>query len=1045
MKEEYKWEIIENMFEQGLIHHQISSFDEFVNSDLERIISDESEIVVPLENNKKYVICFTEPYLPSPCITENRELRKITPDEARVRDIYYDSPLYVNIDEVYINTDGTIEKSTKHRRVVIARIPIMVGSSLCNLYNMTSDEKIKANECMFDKGGYFIIKGKERVLVTQCRNNYNRVVVIPQNVNKKSGAKYIYTAEMRSMSSETGHSVNVQANFSIDNRTITMSIPYVSTPIPAVLVLKALGVEDNEVHDLIGIKGNAHADKLIKIMLRDASFVKSRDDTLEYIGQFSIHVIPKEKRLAYAKQVVETEIFPHLGVTATLKEKAITVGYMLNKLISTAIGIRDPDDRDNYTGKRLEPSGVLIEELFRTLFKRYIKNLFLQLQKRQDILIHITKTTSSITQGLRHSFGTGSWGVQKNAYIRTGVSQILSRLSFSASISHLRRMMLPIGKEGKNAKIRQIHTSQFGFIDPSETPEGQPVGTVLNLALSTRITKTISFVVVRDILYNYTNLIHINPTDFSKNPYIIKVFLNGVIIGYVENPNSFINEIRNLKNKGRIDRDVSAFYDEDVMVFCDKGRLVRPLFTVENGKLRITEKDGHNWNELVEKDLIRYVDCGEIEASNIAMTPEEITDKCHYCEIHPSLMLGVCTGTIPFPANTQSPRNCYAASMGKQALSFYASSHQVRTDTITHVLDYPAKPLAKTKASTFMGFDEMPSGINAIVAIMCYTGRNQEDSIIMNRSAIERGLFVATSYRTISTEEKKRGAYMSEIIEFPEKNIQKRGNDYSKLDSSGVIKKGLKVKKGDVLIGKVITKSNKNGESERVDCSVTVKCGEEGTVDRIFDVKTPNGYRLVKVVIRMVRIPEMGDKLASRNGQKGTIGMIYPQEDMPFTEQGICPDIIINSHCIPSRMTTNQLIETIVGKSGVIKGKFTDATPFTPETVNMTDRICKELLSCGYQRHGLETLYSGITGEQIDAQIFIGPTYYQRLKHMVSDKIHSRSTGSVTMMTHQPLEGRSQEGGKLLPQCYVKIVLVFINEGETGKFGGSLTNIRRYV
>ena len=1028
MNEEWKWKIIESMFQEGIIQHQIQSYDQFVHSDLERIVNDESEINIALEGGKRYVVCFTEPYLPGPCVTENRELKRITPDEARIREFYYDSPLYVDIQEHFIDEHKKLEKKIDHKRVMIARIPVMIGSSICTLYGMTPEERIKCNECIYDKGGYFIIKGKERVLVTQCRNIYNRVVVIQQNILKKAGCKYIYTAEMRSMSNETGHSVPVAANFSIDNRTITVSIPYVSMPIPAVLVLRALGVDEGDVYNLIGIKGSAKADKLIKNMMRDASFAKTRDETLEYIGQFSIHVIPKEKRVAYARQVVETEIFPHLGVTATLKEKAVTVGFMLNRLISTAVGLREPDDRDNYTGKRVETSGILIEELFRTLFKRFIKNLNLQLQRRQDVLIHITKSTSSITQGLRHSFATGSWGVQKNAYIRTGVSQVLSRMSFSATLSHLRRMNLPIGKEGKNAKIRQIHTSQFGFIDPSETPEGQQVGTVLNLALSTRVTKTISHVLVRETLMTLTDIQDVQSTSFSEMKDLVKVFLNGVLLGFTADPNGLIERIRYLKNNDRIDKSISAFYDEDISIFCDKGRLVRPLFTVENGSLRIlselyktsmndttsstTNDNLTDWNDLVEKDYIRYVDCGEIEASNIAMTPEEVTERCHYCEIHPSLILGVCASTIPFPANTQSPRNCYSASMGKQALSFFASSHQMRADTVTHVLDYPAKPIAKTKASVFMGFDDMPCGINAIVAIMCYTGRNQEDSVIMNKSAIDRGLFVATSYRTMTSEEKKRGAYMSETIEVPEKQIQVKGYDYSKLDpTTGIIRKGLVVKKGDVLIAKVLSKSNKSGETERVDCSVTVKAGDEGTVDRVFDMKTQHGYRLVKVVIRKRRIPEMGDKVASRAGQKGTIGMIFPQEDMPFTEQGIVPDIIINSHCIPSRMTANQLIEAIVGKSGVIKGKFTDATPFTPSTVNMVDRVCNELLECGFQKRGLEVMYSGITGEKIEAQIFIGPTYYQRLKHMVSDKIHSRATGSVTMMTHQPLEGRSQEGG----------------------------------
>jgi len=379
--------------------------------------------------------------------------------------------------------------------------------------------------------------------------------------------------------------------------------------------------------------------------------------------------------------------------------------------------------------------------------------------------------------------------------------------------------------------------------------------------------------------------------------------------------------------------------------------------------------------------------------------------------------------------------------MGKQALGIFATSYKIRTDTIAHVLNYPQRPIVSTKASEFMGFNDMPSGINAIVAIMSYTGFNQEDSVILNQSAIDRGLFSVTSYRTLSDSEKKGGSYSYETIKVPPSSsidvkqgapgyFRRKNGNYSLLDENGVIRvrsegdKGhsIHVKKGDVIIGKVMTKSSKSGDETYTDCSLTIKNGEEGIVDRVIQSITPQGYKMVKVVIRLERTPEVGDKFASRAAQKGTCGATYRQEDMPFNSEGICPDIIINPHCIPSRMTVNQLLETVLGKACVIKGEYGDSTPFTSSSTNgAAERICGLLAEAGmenaskggvaYERSGWETLYNGMTGEPVKAKIFMGPTYYQRLKHMVSDKMHARAHGHVTTLTRQPLEGRSRDGG----------------------------------
>ena len=1178
MNETQQWKIIESLFSKNLIHHQLSSFNDFITFDIQRIIKDEAKIIIPLENGATYEVSFSDIYISNPSITENRELRKITPDEARMRDLTYDSPLHVDIVEKTIDASKNIVKYHLHRRIIIARIPIMVGSILCNVYNMTSEEKIKYRECAYDNGGYFIIKGKERVLISQCRNMYNKILVFQQNMNKKSGNKYSHIAEMRSMSNETGHSVLIKACFGVDKRTITFSIPYIKDDIPVGVIFKALGfTTQQEIIELIGLQEshNKKLEKYLNYIIRDSWFVQTREKALDYIGQFSIHTILKDKRIGYAQQVVETELFPHLGISSTNKEKALLLGYILNKLLRTITGIRSSDDRDNYANKRIETAGILMEELFKTLFKRYIKVLNLQLQKRQDVLLHISKISSSITLGLKHSFSTGSWGVQKNSYIRTGVSQVLSRLSFGATISHLRRLMLPIGKEGKNVKIRQIHTSQYGFIDPSETPEGIPVGTVLNFSFTTRVSRHISSIFVKEIIEGMENVILIDNICITKQLsdsdkiYMVnlqpiekkyyRIFLNGIFIGITYEFDKFIQNAYEYKKNNILDKSISLSYDtedSEINIHCDKGRMIRPLFTVTNGHLNILNEDlsdpfDPDWDDLVNKDYIRYIDSSEIEMSTIAMTFADISEETEYCEIHPSMMFGVCAGKIPFADHSQSPRICYQSSMGKQALSMFATSYQHRTDTIVHVLDYPQKSLVSTKPAIYMGFDEMPSGINCIVAIMCYTGRNQEDSIIMNKSSVDRGLFSVTSYRTIVGDEKKRSVYISEMISIPDLNLQNKTHNYSMLLPNGLIRKGVRVKKGDVIIGKITIKSDKNGEEKKFDCSTVIKAGEEGVIDRVYDMVTPNGYRLVKIVIRNQRIPEIGDKFASEHAQKGTCGHMYNQEDMPFTQSGIYPDIIINPHCLtgdtmitlsdgkmamikdiyncevsiktvskylftsdtyfyggfkllsqtpilklrvssgktikcthdhmfyvfdrtnmwkkaidinlnkdkmimmdgdiityefliekveiqpelvydfttvsenhsfiangfishncqPSRMTTNQLIDTIMGKKCVMTGKLGNGTPFGSNSTNIVPEICEDLKRLGFNRYGNEQMYNGFTGEPIEAAIFIGPTHYQRLKHMVSDKIHARAFGNVTNLTRQPSEGRSYDGG----------------------------------
>lgn len=391
-----------------------------------------------------------------------------------------------------------------------------------------------------------------------------------------------------------------------------------------------------------------------------------------------------------------------------------------------------------------------------------------------------------------------------------------------------------------------------------------------------------------------------------------------------------------------------------------------------------------------------------------------------HCEIHPSMILGVCASIIPFPDHNQSPRNTYQSAMGKQAMGIFATNYQQRLDTMANILFYPQKPMATTRAMEHLKFRELPAGQNAIVAILCYSGYNQEDSVIMNQSSIDRGLFRSLYYRTYSDKEKVIGGKVLEYIEkpLPETTLRlKRGSNdrYAKLDDDGLITPATNVNGDDILIGKTTPIAEDSVElgqrtltQNKRDVSVPLKSTESGVVDRVAITTNEDGEKFVRVRVRSTRIPQIGDKFASRHGQKGTIGITYRQEDMPFTAQGIVPDLIINPHAIPSRMTIGHLVECLLSKLGTLVGQEGDATPFTELTV---ENVSQELRRMGYHSRGLEVMYHGHTGRKLQAQVYFGPTYYQRLKHMVDDKIHSRARGPVQILTRQPVEGRSRDGG----------------------------------
>ena len=903
LTEDDHFSVIEKYFiEKGPIFHQFESYEHMVHHTIQKIFDECTSIEI--ENKTTfYKATFGQMYFEkASIIDENRVIKYVTPNEARLRDLTYDSPIFVDIKEEFWEKGEKVNQ-INHPKVFLLRLPTMVRSSRCNLYGKSANECISLGECGNDPGGYFIVNGKERALICQERLNYNQIYLFDSNSDK-----YPYIAEIRSMSEETGHSVLLKATVDKDFRNCCFSLPYMSKEVLAGTVFKALGFNNEEIIELI-CPSSPEEIRYTERLIRESIMYNTKEKAIKYISKSSIQKVEdsEERRIHYTTQVIENELFPHMGISTNL-EKGILLGTMINKLFRVCLGKRKHEDRDNVSIKRIEGPGVLISDLFRMCLKRYCDNLKKYLEKRQDIITAISRT-NSITSAIKGPFSTGNWGVQKNTYIRTGVSQIMSRLSYPATISHLRRIVIPIGKEGKNVKIRQIHPTQCFFIDTIESPEGIGIGIIKNFALLSKITVGCNYILVRKLVEQCSHFVCVE--NFFNTDNWNMIYINGTLIGMTNQLDECFNELKRMKYEQGIFSDQVSFTKEkdehEIRIFCDHGRFMRPLINVEKDedlkfKLLLSKDNiSYSWNELIEDDIIRYIDCNEVEQSLIAMYPSDIVEHSqqpyNYSEIHPSTMLGVCSSVIPYPEHNQNPRLVYEASMMKQALGTYALSFKERFDTISHVMHYPQKPLVETKYNKMLNYDEMLTGCNPIVAICCYTGFNQEDSVMLNKASVDRGMFVTTAYRTISYEEKKKTNCSFEKIEVPPLKSQNKTMNYSKLGVDGVVKKGLPVYKGDIIVGKTLTKIQKDEKEEKMDCSLSITSGEEGIIDDIWKGLTEDGYLMIKVKIRQMRIPEVGDKLASRSSQKGVCGLLLQQEDMPFTNEGISPDLLMNAHC----------------------------------------------------------------------------------------------------------------------------------------------------
>ena len=1083
--EKQVWDVIDAYFNYGggpeamspLIQHQIGSYNEFIDRKLSQIISGFNPIQICHQYREdlhefvhKIFIRVINPSLTKPFfLAQDGSQILMTPHFARMNNLTYASNLLVdvNIATETINEDGVIErKEATIPHVNIGKFPIMVRSKLCTLTQMPGTAEGNGKfECRYDMGGYFIINGNEKVVISQDRIAENRTVVFSANVGMDG-----LSAEIRSMPDGVflppkTCALHLSAKPNQFGRVIRLSCTFLRAEIPLFVMFRALGIESDE--DIMRYIALDPADpKQRRVMAElaasadDASEIHSQADALRVLQRsMSLAGTPREyldqpaivARLL--KSFIENDFLPHVG--PMFNRKALYLGFMTRKLLRTYLGYEPYDNRDSYIHKRIDTPGVLIGNLFRQCYGKMIKEMRALIQRElhvwragtiapQNIIsasnVHRFFKQTVIESGMRYSLSTGNWGVKSLGSfqnIRQGVAQVLSRMSYYSTLSHLRRVNTPMEKQGKLVQPRKLENTQYGMICPSETPEGGAVGLVKNMSMGSQITNAQSSAYLRICVEMYGTKV----LDDSLNPDEVRAFLlemahkvmvmvNGDLVGYHTEPQTLYATLKSLKRKGEISPYTAIVWNVQYNIMSlstEAGRMSRPLFIVDGTAIRPLSKLDAPFGTFLapmaegdQEGFIEMVDVDEMDKSMVAMFPKDLTrtqkgttmpPHFTHCEIHPSLILGVLGVNIPFANHNQAPRNAYQCAMGKQAVGVYMSNFNNRIDTMGHVLNYPQAPLVRTRLGKYTHTDTLPSGVNAIVAIMTYSGFNQEDSVMLNQSALDRGMFTSTYYKSYRDQcSKNHSTGEEEVFARPEADgtSHLKPYNYDKLEEDGFVPKNTQVNSNDVLVGKVMP-IKVHGQIHPRDASLFMKNGDDGKVDMNYQGVNADGYKFCKIRLRQYRKVTIGDKVASKSAQKGTVGMIYKAQDMPFTKEGIIPDIIINPHAIPSRMTVAQLLECLMGKACTMMGAKGDATPFRDVRL---EELAQTLEGYGYERYGNEILYDGRSGMQMQTEIFIGPTYYQRLKHMVIDKLHSRgSNGPVVMLTRQPAEGRARNGG----------------------------------
>lgn len=1013
-----------------------------------------------------------------PVVFENNTNEIMFPANARKNHLNYFATVYADVEQVvdklnYLTGEKTtkiVSQSRENDPIAIASIPVMVKSKYCS----TSIKKDLHGECKYDPGGYFIVNGQEKVVMSIEKMVDNKpLVYIKKETTFSKG--YMHYLQINSKSNDWSDNLQIFQMKEKKDGTLTINTSQLSD-IPIVIFLRALGLESDT--DIISnccySLDDINMINLIKPSIdfptdEQGNHIRTKEQAIDFLitklrrnKRFSItdEDLAKKQKIIFLEKIFRQDLLPHLGEDVPLKIKFI--GRMINKMFQVMLERIEQDDRDSLQNKRIETPGVLIGQLFRQNWKKGLNEIGKTFKKKNQSddnpvsVLNLIKP-NIIEQGIKTALATGIWGMNKT---KKGVAQSLQRLSWFQAISLFRRVMSPSLDASTSGvtSIRHVNNLQFNFLCPTETPEGQKIGIVKSLSMTSTITcqnqsQDDAIKVILEIFKNVKHPCDIDPLEMNMWG---KVFYNGNWLALTKDIYSLYKLFKQKRQEGFLDKHTTIFLDfhnKEIGIFSDGGRLIRPILIVDNNKVNIdknivkeidnqlkSKERYKSWNLLLEKfpKLFEYED---IESSNfimIAETPYDLENNQKnrdrkvehkdsnminrygdyrfvnytHCDIHPWLMLGIIASSIPFSNHNYANRNIIFFSQAKQAIGVYITSYKDRMD-ISQILYHPQAPLVLTQGMHINKTMELPFGENTVVAIMSYMGYNQEDSLVFNESAIKRGLFRADTLKKYHSEiGKNPSTSQDDSFIKPDQNKvtgMKQGN-YQKLNEKGFVPEETEITNQDIIIGKV-SPIQPTGNNNKIykDNSEQFKSNVDGVIDRVHTgVYNNDGYEMYNVRVRMEREPIIGDKFSNRHGQKGTLGILLPQKDMPFTEEGIVPDLIMNPHSIPSRMTVAQLIECVASKAAAVSGEFYDGTPFNNYDVTQLPDILKKL---GYKPYGEETMYCGVTGKKMVADIFIGPTYYMRLKHMVRDKVHSRSNGPRQALTRQPLEGRSRDGG----------------------------------
>ncbi|XP_078485714.1 DNA-directed RNA polymerase III subunit RPC2 isoform X2 [Ciona intestinalis] len=927
---EDKWLLLPEFLKvKGLVKQHIDSFNYFVNVDIKNIVKANKRVLSDADPN--WYLEYLDIHVGVPDIEESFNVtRAVTPHECRLRDMTYSASITVDIEY----TRG--QQRIIRKALPIGRMPIMLRSSNCVLTGKNGVELAKMNECPYDPGGYFVCKGVEKVILIQEQMSKNRMIV-------ERDRKGFCSCSVHSSTHEKKTRVNVlqkKGHFYLQQNALNEDMPIC-------VIFKAMGVESEQsIMQLIGTEENVMS--MFSPSLEDCHKLEvfTQLQASKYISgkirrQRPVWGAARQSKTDETRDWLNTTLLAHIPVTDwNYHAKAVYLALMIRRIILTQLGYLEVDDRDYYGNKRMELAGGLISLLFEDLFKRFNSELKkiadLTIPKPRaaqfDVVRHMRQDL--ITTSLVIAISSGNWIVKRFKMERKGVTQVLTRLSYISALGMMTRIASQFEKTRKVSGPRSLQPSQWGMLCPSDTPEGEACGLVKNLALMTHITVDVEEEPTTRLLFNLgVEDVYMLSGEEIHSPLSYIVFLNGLVLGVVRDPVHLVTTLRLMRRHGYLNDFISVSTNRahrTVYVSSDGGRLCRPYIIVSKGKPLVTShhieelKRGlRSFEDFLRSGLVEYLDVSEENDCFVALDESYITHKSTHLEIEPFTLLGVCAGLIPYPHHNQSPRNTYQCAMGKQAMGTIGYNQQQRIDTLMYLLVYPQAPLVKSRTIELINFEKLPAGQNAIIAVMSYSGYDIEDALVLNRASVDRGYGRCLVYRNQKCILKRYANQTFDKVMGPALNAETREPiwRHQGLDADGIIMPGVKVESKQVLVNKacplqtnVVTKDQAPSYQET---PISYRGPVGSTIEKVMVSSNNEESSLIKILLRQTRRPELGDKFSSRHGQKGVTGLIVQQADMPFNQDGICPDVIMNPHGYPSRMTVGKLMELLGSKAGV--------------------------------------------------------------------------------------------------------------------------------